>query len=93
MAGHELVGVRGSTQASIEYTGGALELITSLMGMVQRREALFSLYGIQIPPILITPVTTAAPAPAVGRKRDRLQHVAEVELGASKPRAVLQSPF
>ncbi|XP_028118967.1 uncharacterized protein LOC114316515 [Camellia sinensis] len=65
VAGHELVGVRGSTQASIEYIGGALKLITSLMGMVQRREALLSHYGVQIPPILMTLVTAAAPAPTV----------------------------
>ncbi|GMP83393.1 hypothetical protein CsSME_00037322 [Camellia sinensis var. sinensis] len=35
-AGHELV------RASIEYIGGALELIASLMGIVQRRETLLS---------------------------------------------------
>ncbi|GMP73311.1 hypothetical protein CsSME_00031100 [Camellia sinensis var. sinensis] len=38
-AGHELV------EASIEYTGSALELIASLMGMVQRREMLLSLHN------------------------------------------------
>lgn len=47
-AGHALVGIRGPTQASIEYMRGALELIASLMGMVQRREPLFSLYDIKI---------------------------------------------
>ncbi|GMP84207.1 hypothetical protein CsSME_00037823 [Camellia sinensis var. sinensis] len=31
-------------RASIEYTGSALELIASLMGMVQRRETLLGLY-------------------------------------------------
>lgn len=72
-AGHALVGIQGPTQASIEYMGGALELIASLMGMVQRREALLSLYGIQIPPVPMAPaaVTVLAPtAPplAAGRR-------------------------
>lgn len=74
-ADHELVGVRGLTQASIEYTGGALELIASLIEMVQRREALLSFYGIQIPPILMALATAAAPAlavpPLAARRRER----------------------
>ncbi|GMP66529.1 hypothetical protein CsSME_00026852 [Camellia sinensis var. sinensis] len=39
---HELVG------ASIEYTGSALELIASLMGMVQKRETLLGLHAIPV---------------------------------------------
>lgn len=34
-AGHEPVEVRGPMPASIEYTGQALELSATLMGMVQ----------------------------------------------------------
>ncbi|XP_028074675.1 uncharacterized protein LOC114277057 [Camellia sinensis] len=45
---HELVGVRGSIPASIEYTEQALELATSLMGMVQTSMNLLSLYRIPI---------------------------------------------
>ncbi|XP_028077737.1 uncharacterized protein LOC114279653 isoform X2 [Camellia sinensis] len=36
LADHELVGVRSSTPASIEYTGHVLELTASVMGMLQR---------------------------------------------------------
>lgn len=78
--GYELVGVQGPTQAPIEYTGRALELIASLIDMVQRREMLLGLYGITIPAISSAPAAAAAvpaPAPAVppsaaGRRgRDR----------------------
>ncbi|GMP77497.1 hypothetical protein CsSME_00033759 [Camellia sinensis var. sinensis] len=62
-ADHELVEVRGSTplisrrllmtstllQASIEYTGQALELKASVMGMLQRSTDLLGIYGIPAP--------------------------------------------
>lgn len=62
--GHALVGVRGPTQAFTEYTGMALEVIAFLMDMVQRREALLSLYGIQVPAILRALATAIAPVPS-----------------------------
>lgn len=48
-ADHELVGARGSTPASIEYTGQALELSASVMEMLQRSIDLLSIYGIPAP--------------------------------------------
>ncbi|GMP47171.1 hypothetical protein CsSME_00015052 [Camellia sinensis var. sinensis] len=48
-ANHELVGVRGLTSASIEYTGQALELTASVMGMLQRSMDLLSIYSIPAP--------------------------------------------
>ncbi|KAF5933640.1 hypothetical protein HYC85_029811 [Camellia sinensis] len=42
-------------QASIEYIGSALELIASLMDMVQRRETLLSLNGILVISSVYTP--------------------------------------
>ncbi|XP_028082755.1 uncharacterized protein LOC114284085 [Camellia sinensis] len=48
-ADHELVGVRGLTSASIEYTGQALELTASVMGMLQGSMDLLSIYSIPAP--------------------------------------------
>ncbi|XP_028088443.1 uncharacterized protein LOC114288999 [Camellia sinensis] len=48
LADHELVGVRGSTPASIEYTGQALPLTASVMGMLQRSMDLLSIYNIPV---------------------------------------------
>ncbi|GMQ02233.1 hypothetical protein CsSME_00048557 [Camellia sinensis var. sinensis] len=57
---HELVGVRGSTPASIEYTGQALELSASMIGMLQRSVDLLSIYGIPAP--FQIPAPAGAPA-------------------------------
>lgn len=48
-ADHELVRVRGSTPASIEYTGQSLELMASVMGMLQRSLDLLGIYSIPGP--------------------------------------------
>lgn len=57
LADDELVGVRGSTLASIEYTGQSLELTASVMGMLQRSLDLLSIYSIPISSFNISPKT------------------------------------
>ncbi|GMP83830.1 hypothetical protein CsSME_00037612 [Camellia sinensis var. sinensis] len=48
-ADHKLVRVRGSTPASIEYTGQSLELTASVIRMLQRSINLQTIYGIPAP--------------------------------------------
>ncbi|GMP53447.1 hypothetical protein CsSME_00018897 [Camellia sinensis var. sinensis] len=72
-ADHELVGVRGSTPASIEYTSQSLEITASVMGMLQRSIDLLTIYSIpalfQILTVGGAPAGPSAPPRAAGVAR------------------------
>lgn len=80
------------TPASIEYTGQALELTASVMGMLQRSIDLLSIYGIpapfQIPAIAGASAGPSVPPKAAGGPDEGCQCTAKANIGLLVPRVV-----